>query len=715
MKKFKLFFILVYILFTFSLTFLLSWPSLTYANQDLDQNQDQDQDQIQNIHFPIIGVSFVSDIEKEKVIKILDAILGKTWTNKWKLLRENKNPLMSVYKIIIVDNNYLKVEEVWNLIHILANNSYDTSIFRDIEIETQADETINKFIKDNQQKNMVLKNVDCDQVTEDQVANNPKYFTCDTLWSLKNIGALQLDDEGEWSDQWIEKLMVEKKNQYEVEKNILIKEGNYQQAEKVQSYINEMKSKGDGVLIGHPDTGFTWHPEIAANEKVDAPEGFTFDGSTGYDYMQGPMISGHGTGTASSLVSPPYRQIEGDANNGSENFYSQAVALKARIRPYRVALFSPIHMTFKELIKAFESIVENNKKYTRPEDYHKRVRVVSMSLGGPFPNTKLHRLMKEAKKQGVIMVAASGNMIPELLFNKFVVWPAAYTEVIAAAATDVYNNPWKSSSKGKKIDISAPGNAVWSAKAFRTLSKVIYSVSRHSGTSYATTGIAGVAALWVGFHGESKLQEYGEYRLELFRYIMDQAARKGKLTAIKCDRITRLCDEVKRGYFGRGIINAKALLEEPLPKVEDLMTYVNKGQKEIQDVKRRYFLDDEAVTVLENINNIINFEDNNDLIVTASRINWLFNFKNKKSNKILNKFLIKFGDEFISYLSFNDDLKTKFSNFVKVRNYLISKHPNASDSELLIKAPIYKLIFKKKVRKNLAKNCSHTFATAVKL
>jgi subtilisin family serine protease len=304
-------------------------------------------------------------------------------------------------------------------------------------------------------------------------------------------------------------------------------------------------SQGERIVIGHPDTGFLAHPEI-----WPAVGGGPIDTSRDYDFVQdeddahaepdeftlplgGPN---HGTATASVIVSAPGRPV--GASPGSP--FVSGIAPKATLVPLRVSNLV-VHFSMRRLRKAIE--------YATTEGFH----VLSMSLGGPLPNRHLRRAVREAVKDGMILVAASGNHIP----FRFVVWPARYPEVICAAACNAEERPWSGSSRGEAVDISAPGESVWRAMVDTDAAGAArYRVERSSGTSYAAANVAGVAALWLSHHGRNSLfQKYGAHLTDAFRLVLDRTAR----------------DVPGLGAgFGAGIVDAEAVLNEPLPTLQQV-------------------------------------------------------------------------------------------------------------------------------------------------
>jgi subtilisin family serine protease len=170
--------------------------------------------------------------------------------------------------------------------------------------------------------------------------------------------------------------------------------------------------------------------------------------------------------------------------------------------------------------------------------------VVSISMGG-VPSETLAEAIRAAQDQGLIVVAAAGNEVP------FVVWPARYPEVVAVAASNVRRQPWAHSSSGAAVDITAPGESVWRAETVRGATP--FRVDMGSGTSFATAGVAGVAALWLSYHGRdallARLATPGDLP-RLFQAILRRAA----VAPPGWDR----------GRYGPGIVDARRALEVSL-------------------------------------------------------------------------------------------------------------------------------------------------------
>lgn len=114
-----------------------------------------------------------------------------------------------------------------------------------------------------------------------------------------------------------------------------------------------------------------------------------------------------------------------------------------------------------------------------------KVHIISMSLGAPSGNTELKKAVDDAEKAGVIIVAAAGNEGPG---GNTVGYPARYPNTVGVGATDSNNKVARFSSRGKDVDIVAPGVNILSTYPPRNYAKL-------SGASMATPLVAGVCAL----------------------------------------------------------------------------------------------------------------------------------------------------------------------------------------------------------------------------
>lgn len=310
--------------------------------------------------------------------------------------------------------------------------------------------------------------------------------------------------------------------------------------------------RGEGVRIGHPDTGYTDHfalglgaLDLGVDRDVIDNDDNALDPLVPPDQSPWPLPSpGHGTATGSVI-----------AGRGSEQAGVVGVAPRATLVPIR---------TTESVVQLFDSDVARAVDHARLVNCH----VVSMSLGGTG-FSGLRGAIQRAVDSGMIVMAAAGNVSP------FVVAPASYDNCIAVAAVGVGDRCWPRSATGSAVDVSAPGWAVHRAAFGWDSVPPTRSVGPSSGTSYAVAHLAGVAALWLAFHGHDRIIErYGLARVqEVFLYLLRTAG-------------CRVPPDWPDGW-GVGVVDAEALLSASLPNAA-----------EVPDAVRAFGAEDEPVSRL---------------------------------------------------------------------------------------------------------------------
>jgi hypothetical protein len=279
-------------------------------------------------------------------------------------------------------------------------------------------------------------------------------------------------------------------------------------------------TRGYGVLVGHPDTGYTHDAQIDT-ARLLAAYGYNFQEGNAdpLDRMTG-SFPGHGTGTASVIM--------------SDDAPVYGAAPQVRLIPYRVS-DSVVHFDFTNLTQALY----------RARD--QQCDLVSMSLGGPWAGRSLSRAVDTLVAADIILLAAAGNVWP------WVVYPAKFDNVVAVAASNAIDKPWKDSASGDEVDITAPGESVWRACAQKINGAMDYSVAPSSGTSYAVATTAGACALWLAQHGPAALR--ARYPGRVAAVFMSLLKTAGYRSVPGWDT----------GDYGPGILDATALLGAPLP------------------------------------------------------------------------------------------------------------------------------------------------------
>jgi subtilisin family serine protease len=296
---------------------------------------------------------------------------------------------------------------------------------------------------------------------------------------------------------------------------------------------------GEGILVGHPDTGWAPHDDLDP-EAIDLGLAFDLvdeDTSAEDPLDDGFMLNpGHGTATGSVIVSRTTGLMSG-------------VAPRATLVPIRCTRSVVIVFNATDLARAI--------RYAADAGCH----VVSMSLGGP-PRSSLRAAVDYAVARNVIVAAAAGNCVG------IVTAPALYDSCIGCAGSNFDDDIWPGSCRGSAVDISAPAQFVYAARRTPGVASTS-AITPGQGTSYAVSHVAGVAALWLAFHGRQALLERysGIATLQsVFKQLLKSTAREPF--------------DWDTDHFGAGVVDAEALLQAPLPDgaLESISTALKSGQ-----------------------------------------------------------------------------------------------------------------------------------------
>ncbi|MDR5693730.1 MAG: S8 family peptidase [Armatimonadota bacterium] len=122
-------------------------------------------------------------------------------------------------------------------------------------------------------------------------------------------------------------------------------------------------------------------------------------------------------------------------------------------------------------------------------------KVINLSLGGSVPSKTLEAAVKYAWNKGAVLACAAGNS-----GTTQKLYPAAYTNCIAVAATDENDQKASFSNYGKWVDVAAPGVHILSTMPnspvyLTTQYGYLQDYDSLSGTSMATPHVAGLAGL----------------------------------------------------------------------------------------------------------------------------------------------------------------------------------------------------------------------------
>ena len=266
------------------------------------------------------------------------------------------------------------------------------------------------------------------------------------------------------------------------------------------------ETKGEGIKVGVLDTGIALeHPDLKS--AILEARDFTRSPSQAYD------AQGHGTHVSGIIAAR--RNANGIVGVAPESKIIMAKVLNDEGTG-----------TSADIVAGIRWAVATGAD------------ILSMSLGSPEPDEEIHQALLLAISKGVFVITAAGNEGPDL---DTVGYPAGFPEMVAVGSIDRQKKLSSFSSRGRQVDIVAPGDQITSCYPPRS-----YAVL--SGTSMATPFVSGVVALMLAKHrklgGKSPVQT-------------------------QQDMIEHLCrsadDAGKAGFdplYGCGIINPAKLMRD---------------------------------------------------------------------------------------------------------------------------------------------------------
>jgi subtilisin family serine protease len=230
-----------------------------------------------------------------------------------------------------------------------------------------------------------------------------------------------------------------------------------------------------GIDINHRDLQSNlWINEAELNgvPGVDDDENGYVDDIHGYNfvYRTNNCLDDHGHGTHCAGI------IAAVGDNGLD---VAGVCWRARVMPLKI-LDSDGNGNAADAATAIYYAVANGAD------------VINASWGGPDTSQTLTDAIAYAERQGVVVVAAAGNENSSVEF-----YPAAYSTVIAVAATEKTDRRLSFSNYGDWVDIAAPGYDILSLRAAGTWQGTPQDdfTTRLSGTSMAAPYVSGACAL----------------------------------------------------------------------------------------------------------------------------------------------------------------------------------------------------------------------------
>lgn len=219
--------------------------------------------------------------------------------------------------------------------------------------------------------------------------------------------------------------------------------------------------KGSGVVIAVLDTGCQKdHPDL--EDRIIGGRNFTADFNG--DENNFDDNNGHGTHVAGTIAAS-------ENNQGVLGMAPQAKLLILKV------LEGNGSGSLQGITDAIQYAIDwkgaNGEK----------VRIISMSLGGPQGSQGLHDAILRAIDCGILVVCAAGNS-----GKQEVQFPGAYNEVVGVGAVDLNKKFAYFSTMNNEVDVVAPGVDIVSTYPGNRYAKL-------SGTSMATPHVAGAAAL----------------------------------------------------------------------------------------------------------------------------------------------------------------------------------------------------------------------------
>jgi len=218
------------------------------------------------------------------------------------------------------------------------------------------------------------------------------------------------------------------------------------------------ETKGEGIKVAVLDTGIALeHPDL--RPAIFESRDFTRSPSAAYD------AQGHGTHVSGIIAAR--RNAHGIVG----------VAPEAKIIAAKV-LNDEGSGTSQDIVAGIQWAIESGAD------------ILSMSLGSPEPDEKIHQALLLAISKGILVITAAGNEGPDL---DTVGYPAGFAEMVAVGSIDRRKRLSQFSSRGRQVDVVAPGDQITSCYPPRG-----YAVL--SGTSMATPFVSGVVALALSKH-----------------------------------------------------------------------------------------------------------------------------------------------------------------------------------------------------------------------
>jgi serine protease len=227
-------------------------------------------------------------------------------------------------------------------------------------------------------------------------------------------------------------------------------------------------STGRGVTVAVIDTGIACEAFDQFHRATDLAETKCVEGKSFVRSARRPNDDhGHGTHVAGTIAQ--------STNNG---LGAAGLAFRARLMPVKV-LSADGWGTTAGVADGIRWAADNGAQ------------VINLSLGSPRNSSVLQKAIDHARSRGVIVVAAAGNT------GRSVGYPGASEGVIGVSASDANDGLAWFSSRGKGVDVAAPGVNVLQQTICNRGRGGCETFAAFNGTSMASPHVAAAAALLV--------------------------------------------------------------------------------------------------------------------------------------------------------------------------------------------------------------------------
>ncbi len=254
----------------------------------------------------------------------------------------------------------------------------------------------------------------------------------------------------------------------------------------------ERGEKGQGVVVAVLDTGCQIdHPDLVG--RIIGGKNFAVeDGEPKSDFSDNHH---HGTHVSGIIAA----NINGTGVVG--------MAPEAKLLVLKVLSKNGIG-SYDALIKAI-----NYATLWRGQ-HNERVRVINMSLGGNKDDPELHKAIKLAAENEILIVCAAGNSGDGNQNTDEIMYPGYYDEVIEVGAVGLNKEIAYFTNSNKELDIFAPGVNILSTYPINLYASL-------SGTSMAAPHVSGAAALII--HECEKKSEIIMTRTEILDEVFNRS------------------------------------------------------------------------------------------------------------------------------------------------------------------------------------------------